>query len=63
MEAARRISLLIPPGKLEDFEGPDFTLCDAGTTIGIEVTELLRAPEYGPFPPVQTESVHREVVR
>jgi sulfur relay (sulfurtransferase) DsrC/TusE family protein len=62
LEAARRASAVIPDGEIEDFEGPDFKIDTAAGSLGVEVTEVLRAGE-GPFRPVAEENFHQEVIR
>ncbi len=62
LEAARRASVVIPDGEIEDFEEPDFKIGTVAGPLGIEVTELLRSGE-GSFPPVAEESFHKEVIR
>ncbi len=63
LEAARRASAIIPAGDISDFEKPDFTLTSPDGLIGIEVTELLRKDNIGPFLPVAEEGFHKKVVR
>src|ERR1700687_3679394 len=61
LDAARERSTLFPDGEIENAEEPDFKIHTATGPLGIEVTELLRIGE-GPFPPVEEEKFHREVI-
>jgi hypothetical protein len=62
LEAARRVSSLIPDGKIEDFEKPDFTIMTPTGSLGIEVSEVLRAGR-GPLSPVEEENIHEKIIR
>jgi hypothetical protein len=63
LEAARKICSLFPPGEVEIFEEPDLRIKTVGGWLGVEVTELVRPNGENPFPPVEDENFHREVVR
>ncbi len=62
VQAARRASAIIPDGVIYDFEKPDFKLASPDGLIGIEVTELLRKDNTGPFPPVAEATLHEQAV-
>jgi len=62
LEAARRASSLIPDGQIHDFEEPDFKIDTTNGLLGIEVTELLRMDNDGPFLPVVEEKFHKDVM-
>jgi len=55
LEAARRASAMIPAGDISESEKPDLTPTSPDGLIGIEVTELLRKGNMGPFLTVAEE--------
>jgi hypothetical protein len=64
LEAARRASVVIPDGELQEREAPDFILAAAGCNIGIEVRELLPAANSKAFDsPLAERSFRQRVVQ
>jgi hypothetical protein len=64
LEAACAASPIIPAGKIQDFEKPDFKIEAVSGLIGIEVTELLPPPTSEIFAsPLQEKSFHQGVVQ
>jgi hypothetical protein len=63
LEAARRVCPLFPPGEVEPSEEPDLQIKMGNGWLGVEVTELVRPSGKNPFPPVEVENFHYEVVR
>ncbi len=66
LEAARRACPLIPSGDIEILSKPgqpDLMITASTGEVAVEVTELPGLKGENPFPPVQDESFHQEVVR
>ena len=63
LEDARSVCSFFPPGEVQCFEEPDLRIKLGTGWLGVEVTELVRPKGENPFPPVQDENLHHEVVR
>lgn len=64
LNVARSVSTLIPDGKTEDFEKPDFKVHTSTGLVGIEVTELMPAARSDGFSsPLDEKSFHQKVMQ
>jgi hypothetical protein len=63
LEAACRVSAIIPAGNIQDFEKPDFKIEAASGLVGIEVTELLPPPRSEVFAsPLAERDFHHKLM-
>ena len=64
LEAARRVSTLVPEGEVEEFEKPDFKIHAGAGLVGIEVTELMPPAASDVFSsPLAEKSFHEKLMR
>lgn len=64
LEAACAASAIIPTGRIQDFEKPDFKIEAASGLVGIEVTELLPPPTSEVFTsPLEEKSFHQRLIQ